>query len=100
LLPKPVQVETDAAMSRVVSVRVQQAFLPKFENEGQDSSIADAIVQQADERWESNGISVLIVPLQLPLSRCVAAAGPTPSLNSDRCDQMKMHYIKQLAGHR
>jgi hypothetical protein len=25
---------------------VQQAFLPKFENEGQDSSIADAIVQQ------------------------------------------------------
>jgi hypothetical protein len=45
-----IQVETDACMTRILSARVQQAFLPKFENEGQDSSIADAIVQQADAR--------------------------------------------------
>ncbi|WIA17822.1 hypothetical protein OEZ85_009328 [Tetradesmus obliquus] len=44
------KVETNAAMDRILSARVQQAFLPKFENEGQDSSIADAIVQHADER--------------------------------------------------
>jgi hypothetical protein len=37
-------------MGRILSARVQQAFLPKFENECQDSSIADAIVQQADAR--------------------------------------------------
>jgi hypothetical protein len=28
-------VETDAAAGRLISARVQQAFLPKFENEGQ-----------------------------------------------------------------
>ena len=45
-----VQVVVDSSMSKVISARVEQAFLPKFENEGQDSSIADAIVQQADQR--------------------------------------------------
>ncbi len=30
---------------------MQQAFLPKFENEGQDASIADAIVAAAGQRY-------------------------------------------------
>lgn len=45
------QVEVDDTYQHVLSARVQQAFLPKFENEGQDSSISDSIVQQADQRW-------------------------------------------------
>lgn len=44
------QVETNADMTQLLSARVQQAFLPKFENEGLDTSIADAIVAQADDR--------------------------------------------------
>eukprot|EP00798_Chlamydomonas_sp_ICE-L_P020785 gene20785-27611_t len=40
-----------ASLDRILSARVQQAFLPKFENEGQDSSIADAIVDGADNRY-------------------------------------------------
>lgn len=51
LAPRPRQVATDASVSRVVDARVQQAFLPKFENEGQDASVADAIVSQADTRY-------------------------------------------------
>ena len=35
----------------VLSLAVQQAFLPKFENEGQDTSIANAIVSSAEERY-------------------------------------------------
>ena len=41
-----VQVETDVKVEHVLSARLQQAFLPKFENEGQDMSIASTIVQQ------------------------------------------------------
>lgn len=41
------QVTTNQDASRVLGARVQQAFLPKFENEGQDASVADAIVAQA-----------------------------------------------------
>jgi hypothetical protein len=48
LLTAPTQVVTTADLSRCLSASVQQAFLPKFENEGQDSSIADAIVQQVN----------------------------------------------------
>lgn len=33
------QVETPPCLSRVLSARVQQAFLPKFENEGQDAEV-------------------------------------------------------------
>ena len=35
----------------VRSLGFQQAFLPKFENEGQDTSIADAIVSSAGSRY-------------------------------------------------
>ncbi|GFR51493.1 hypothetical protein Agub_g13855, partial [Astrephomene gubernaculifera] len=36
-----------ADLRRVHSARVQQAFLPKFENEGQDAAVADAVVSSA-----------------------------------------------------
>jgi hypothetical protein len=39
-------VTTSSDLSKVVEARVQQAFLPKFENESQDSAVADAIVAQ------------------------------------------------------
>jgi hypothetical protein len=38
------------AFKSIQAAAVQQAFLPKFENEGQDTRIADAIVAAADER--------------------------------------------------
>lgn len=40
-----------ADMGSAVSASVLQAFLPKFENEGQNSRIADAIVVQADSHY-------------------------------------------------
>ncbi|EFJ47228.1 hypothetical protein VOLCADRAFT_105196 [Volvox carteri f. nagariensis] len=43
------QVETNEDLSRLVAARVQQAFLPKFENEGQDTSVADRVVAAAAE---------------------------------------------------
>ena len=45
------QVTTNSSLDTIISTRVQQAFLPKFENEGQDSSVADAIVAGADEQF-------------------------------------------------
>lgn len=45
------QVTTDTDLSQLLSAQVQQAFLPKFENEGQDASIADAIVADANNRF-------------------------------------------------
>lgn len=47
----PMQVVTSLDICTIHSAAVQQAFLPKFENEGQDSSIADAIVSSADQRY-------------------------------------------------
>ncbi|KAG2437038.1 hypothetical protein HYH02_011301 [Chlamydomonas schloesseri] len=41
------QVETTADVSAITAARVQQAFLPKFENEGQDAAVADAVVAAA-----------------------------------------------------
>lgn len=46
-----VQVSTSPTLDHLISAQVLQAFLPKFENEGQDSSIADAIVAGATERF-------------------------------------------------
>ncbi len=40
------QVITDPKVKVLASAQVQQAFLPKFENEGQDTQVADAIVEQ------------------------------------------------------
>ena len=40
------RVATTPDCSKLLSARVQQAFLPKFENEGQDTAVADAIVEQ------------------------------------------------------
>ncbi len=39
------------SLDTLLSASVQQAFLPKFENEGQDASVADAIVAGANERF-------------------------------------------------
>ena len=47
----PVQVFTSPSLDRLISAQVQQAFLPKFENEGQDASIADAIVAGAADQY-------------------------------------------------
>lgn len=44
------QVEVDAAYTSIKSVCVQQAFLPKFENEMEDSKVAAEIVQEATVR--------------------------------------------------
>jgi hypothetical protein len=44
-------VSTSPSMDKVVTAGVRQSFLPKFENEGQDSSIADTIVASADDRY-------------------------------------------------
>ncbi|KXZ53709.1 hypothetical protein GPECTOR_6g626 [Gonium pectorale] len=41
------QVEASPDLSSVLSARVQQAFLPKFENEGQDATVADAVAAAA-----------------------------------------------------
>ncbi|GLC34248.1 hypothetical protein PLESTF_000823000 [Pleodorina starrii] len=40
-------VETAPDMSRLMSARAQQAFLPKFENEGQDAAVADRVAEAA-----------------------------------------------------
>ncbi|KIZ00475.1 hypothetical protein MNEG_7483 [Monoraphidium neglectum] len=44
-------VVTDASVTRALSAGVQQAFLPKFENEGQDEAIADQVTAGAAERY-------------------------------------------------
>jgi hypothetical protein len=41
----------DEDVAALKSVAIQQAFLPKFENEAQDSKIADQIVAQAGENY-------------------------------------------------
>ncbi|GMH43609.1 hypothetical protein BSKO_11531 [Bryopsis sp. KO-2023] len=38
-------------LSRPLAARVQQAFLPKFENEGEDVHMADKIVSQSNENF-------------------------------------------------
>lgn len=38
-------------MSKLQKAQVQQAFLPKFENESQDTDIAQQIVKEAGERF-------------------------------------------------
>jgi len=35
---------------RVLAASVAQAFLPKFENEGQDQQIADQIMREASQK--------------------------------------------------
>lgn len=40
------QVATSADASKALGSSVRQAFLPKFENEDRDTSIADSIVEQ------------------------------------------------------
>ena len=45
------QITASASLDEIHSAYVQQAFLPKFENEGQDASIADAVVTGAAERF-------------------------------------------------
>jgi hypothetical protein len=52
---------------------VQQAFLPKFENEGQDTKIADAIVAGADERWDHPAASAQPVAVQASMPSCRGA---------------------------
>jgi predicted naringenin-chalcone synthase len=42
---------TDGAARRVLSARVQQAFLPKFENEGQDAAVADKVAAATSEHF-------------------------------------------------
>ncbi|GFH27936.1 uncharacterized protein HaLaN_26333 [Haematococcus lacustris] len=46
-----IQVQTSRDLSQCQASSVRQAFLPKFENEGQDESIAQAIVDQADTHY-------------------------------------------------
>ncbi|GIL53591.1 hypothetical protein Vafri_9205 [Volvox africanus] len=41
------QVDTTGDVSRILSARVQQAFLPKFENEGQDAAVAERVAEAA-----------------------------------------------------
>ncbi|GLI67104.1 hypothetical protein VaNZ11_011309 [Volvox africanus] len=41
------QVDTTEDVSRILSARVQQAFLPKFENEGQDAAVAERVAEAA-----------------------------------------------------
>ena len=61
--PPPPQVVTDSALKTIKAAHVQQAFLPKFENEGQDSHIADQIVAQVG-CWVRGGLSR--APLRAP----------------------------------
>jgi hypothetical protein len=42
---------SDAAVSRALSARVQQAFLPKFENEGQDAVTAARVAAAAADHY-------------------------------------------------
>lgn len=49
-LPDSSKAGKHKAFKTIQAAAVQQAFLPKFENEGQDTRIADAIVAGADER--------------------------------------------------
>ncbi|GIM05298.1 hypothetical protein Vretimale_9759, partial [Volvox reticuliferus] len=41
------QVDTTGDLSHILSARVQQAFLPKFENEGQDAAVAERVAEAA-----------------------------------------------------
>lgn len=43
------QVVASQHLDIIHSAEVQQAFLPKFENEGQDATVAEAIVKQVSE---------------------------------------------------
>jgi len=45
------QITTDESLTRVLSASVQQAFLSKFENEGQAAATADQIVEGASKRY-------------------------------------------------
>jgi hypothetical protein len=50
---------TDASVTRALSAGVQQAFLPKFENEGQDEAIADQVGASAQQGCKVSQIVVL-----------------------------------------
>jgi hypothetical protein len=56
-----VQVVTDATLQQLCWAEVQQAFLPKFENEGQDQSIAADIVAGASDRCAYRACSACTV---------------------------------------
>lgn len=62
------QVDSDQDCGAILAAGVQQAFLPKFHTEDNDASVADAIVDGADERCgvQAYRTTVLLGPVILP----------------------------------
>ena len=66
-----------ADLQTLLRARVLQAFLPKFENEGQDVSVAEAIAAGADERYvvitiKHSGSLVTMSPLMFGAKNSVS----------------------------